>query len=160
MKNKKKKVIGIIIAAIVLALLIFNTQRETKKINEFKVYLNGHKAEFSQYMIGKEEKEYKKLIKESKDAISYRNVQAMPQLEKKLNYLSDKAQKDNKEILTKQLNDVESVDLNKIEKDKRENIKSKISHADSLIKNKKYNDASKILNDLKKEIYNSLSLAN
>ena len=84
----------------------------------------------------------------------------MPQLEKKLNDLSDKAQKDNKEILTKQLNDVESVDLNKIEKDKRENIKSKISHADSLIKNKKYNDASKILNDLKKEIYNSLSLAN
>ncbi|MDQ0148550.1 hypothetical protein ACFO6R_01630 [Eubacterium multiforme] len=160
MKNKKKKVIGIIIAVAVLALLIFNTQRETKKINEFKVYLNGHKTEFSQYMIGKEEKEYKKLMKESKDAISYRNVQAMPELEKKLNDLSDKAQKDNKDILTKQLNDIESVNLNKIEKDKRGKIKKQIDTVSNLIKDKKYNDASKIIKDLNKEIYNSISLGN
>ncbi|MBP1889013.1 putative membrane protein [Clostridium moniliforme] len=160
MKNKKKKVIGIIIAAIVLALLIFNTQRETKKINEFKVYLNGHKAEFSQYMIGKEEKEYKKLIKKSKDAISYRNVQAMPQLEKELNDLIDKAQKENENILINQLNGIKIIDLNKIEKDKRGKIKEQINLVDTLIKNKKYNDASKILNELKKEIYNSISLEN
>lgn len=160
MKNKKKKVIGIIIAVAVLALLIFNTQRETKKINEFKVYLNAHKTEFSQYMIGKEEKDYKKLMKESKDAISYRNVQAMPELEKKLNDLSDKAQKDNKDILTKQLNDIESVDLNKIEKDKRGKIKKQIDTVGTLIKDKKYNDASKIIKDLNKEIYNSISSGN
>ncbi len=160
MKNKNKKVIGIIIAAIVLALLIFNTQRETKKINEFKVYLNGHKSEFSQYMIGKEEKEYKKLIKKSKDAISYRNVQAMPQLEKELNDLIDKAQKKNENILINQLNGIKIIDLNKIEKDKRGKIKEQINLVDTLIKNKKYNDASKILNELKKEIYNSISLEN
>ena len=147
MKNKNKKVIGIIIAAIVLALLIFNTQRETKKINEFKVYLNGHKSEFSQYMIGKEEKEYKKLIKKSKDAISYRNVQAMPQLEKELNDLIDKAQKKNENILINQLNGIKIIDLNKIEKDKRGKIKEQINLVDTLIKNKKYNDASKILNE-------------
>ena len=70
----KKIIAGIIIAIVVVAGLLAVTEYENKKINNFKEYLQNKESEFSQYIIGSDDKEYKSLIKQSKEAIKYRST--------------------------------------------------------------------------------------
>lgn len=156
-KRKKQLIGGIIVAILILGLLIFNTHRENEKIAKFKTYLDGHKTAFTQYMIGKEEKTYKSLIKQSNDAISFRNVKVMPELQKKLDNLVEKAEKDNGEILNKQLEDIKSIDLNKIEKNTRVKMESQIKEVEQLLSNKKYDSASKEITKIKNQVYSAIS---
>lgn len=156
-KRKKQLIIGIIVAVLILGLLIFNTHRENEKIAKFQTYLNGHKTAFNQYMIGKEETTYKSLIKQSNDAISFRNVKVMPELEQKLNALIEKAEKDNGQILNRQLEDLKSIDLNKIEKGSRAKIEDQIKEVEQLLSNKKYDSASKEIINIKNEMYSAMS---
>ena len=79
----KKIIIGIVIAIVVVAGLLAVTEHENKQINNFKEYLQNKEGEFSQYIIGHDEKEYKSLIKRSKKAIKYRNVRVMPEIQEK-----------------------------------------------------------------------------
>ncbi|MEG1002184.1 hypothetical protein [Clostridium sp.] len=153
----KKIIIGIIIAVVVVTGLVAVTESQTKKVESFKQYLLSKEGEFSQYIIGSDDKEYASLIKQSKQAIEYRNVKAMPEIESKMNALVAKAEKEDEAKLTKQLDDIKSINLKRIDEAKRKEIESKIKESEELIKNKQYRDASKIITPLAKEIYTYIS---
>lgn len=153
----KKIIAGIIIAIVVVAGLLAVTEYENKQINNFKEYLQNKEGEFSQYIIGSDDKEYKSLIKQSKEAINYRNVKAMPKIEEKMDALVAKAQKEDEDTLTKELNDIKNISLKKLSKEKRAEIENQIKEAEELIKNKQYREASKKITPLSTEIYNDIS---
>ena len=153
----KKIIAGIIIAIVVVAGLLAVTEYENKQINNFKEYLQNKEGEFSQYIIGSDDKEYKSLIKQSKEAINYRNVKAMPKIQEKMDALVAKAQKEDEETLTKELNDIKNISLKKLSKEKRAEIENQIKEAEELIKNKQYREASKKITPLSTEIYNDIS---
>ncbi|MGG7159497.1 hypothetical protein [Clostridium baratii] len=153
----KKIIIGIIIAIVVVAGLLAVTEYENKQINNFKEYLQNKEGELSQYIIVSDEKEYKSLIKRSKKAIKYRNVQAMPKIQEKMDELVSKAQKEDEETLTKELNNIKNISLKKLSKEKRTEIENQIKEAEELIKNKQYREASKKITPLSTEIYNDIS---
>lgn len=153
----KKIIAGIIIAIVVVAGLLAVTEYENKQIDNFKEYLQNKEGEFSQYIIGSDDKEYKSLIKQSKEAINYRNVKAMPKIQEKMDELVSKAQKEDEETLTKELNNIKNISLKKLSKEKRTEIENQIKEAEELIKNKQYREASKKITPLSTEIYNDIS---
>lgn len=157
MKKKTKIILSILISILVLILLILNTIREDKIIKQFEQYLNSHKTEFSQYMIGKEEKEYKQLKKKADSVIKFKNVKIVPELESQMNELINRAKTDNEKILNNQLNDIRNFDLSKFSNSKKKSIKDDIKEIQSLIDNKKYNDASKKIKNLKNKMYSSVN---
>lgn len=157
MKKKTKIILAILISVGVLALLIFNTVRENKIIKEFEQYLNSHKTEFSQYMIGKEEKEYKQLKKKADSVIKFKNVKIVPELENEMNKLINTAKTDNEKILNTELDDLKNFDLSKFNDSERQSIKSEIKNIQTLINNKKYSDASKRIKNLKTKMYSSIN---
>ena len=157
MKKKTKIILSILISVLILILLILNTIREDKIIKQFEQYLNSHKTEFGEYMIGKEEKEYKQLKKKADRAIDHKNVKIVPELESQMNELINRAKTDNEKILNNQLNDIRNFDLSKFSDSKKKSIKDEIKEIQSLIDNKKYSDASKKIKNLKNEMYSSIN---
>ncbi|MDO5038871.1 hypothetical protein [Clostridium sp.] len=157
MKKKTKIILSILISVLILILLILNTIREDKIIKQFEQYLNSHKTEFSEYMIGKEEKEYKQLKKKADRAIDHKNVKIVPELESQMNELINRAKTDNEKILNNQLNDIRNFDLSKFSDSKKKSIKDEIKEIQSLIDNKKYSDASKKIKNLKNKMYSSIN---
>lgn len=157
MKKKTKIILAILISVGVLALLILNTIREDKIIKQFERYLSSHKTEFGQYMIGKEEKEYKELSKKANRAIDHKNVKIVPELENEMNKLINTAKTDNEKILNTELDDLKNFDLSKFNDSERQSIKSEIKNIQTLINNKKYSDASKRIKNLKTKMYSSIN---
>lgn len=157
MKKKTKIILSILISVLILILLILNTIREDKIIKQFEQYLNSHKTEFSEYMIGKEEKEYKQLKKKADSVIKFKNVKIVPELESQMNELINRAKTDNEKILNDQLNDIRNFDLSKFSDSKKKSIKDEIKEIQSLIDNKKYSDASKKIKNLKNKMYSSIN---
>lgn len=157
MKKKTKIILSILISILILIFLILNTIREDKIIKQFEQYLNSHKTEFSEYMIGKEEKEYKQLKKKADRAIDHKNVKIVPELESQMNELINRAKTDNEKILNNQLNDIRNFDLSKFSDSKKKSIKDEIKEIQSLIDNKKYSDASKKIKNLKNKMYSSIN---
>ncbi len=157
MKKKTKIILSILISVLILILLILNTIREDKIIKQFEQYLNSHKTEFGEYMIGKEEKEYKQLKKKADSVIKFKNVKIVPELESQMNELINRAKTDNEKILNNQLNDIRNFDLSKFSDSKKKSIKDEIKEIQSLIDNKKYSDASKKIKNLKNEMYSSIN---
>lgn len=157
MKKKTKIILSILISVLILILLILNTIREDKIIKQFEQYLNSHKTEFSEYMIGKEEKEYKQLKKKADSVIKFKNVKIVPELESQMNELINRAKTDNEKILNNQLNDIRNFDLSKFSDSKKKSIKDEIKEIQSLIDNKKYSDASKKIKNLKNKMYSSIN---
>lgn len=157
MKKKAKIILSILISVLILILLILNTIREDKIIKQFEQYLNSHKTEFSEYMIGKEEKEYKQLKKKADSVIKFKNVKIVPELESQMNELINRAKTDNEKILNNQLNDIRNFDLSKFSDSKKKSIKDEIKEIQSLIDNKKYSDASKKIKNLKNKMYSSIN---
>lgn len=157
MKKKTKIILSILISVLILILLILNTIREDKIIKQFEQYLNSHKTEFGEYMIGKEEKEYKQLKKKADSVIKFKNVKIVPELESQMNELINRAKTDNEKILNNQLNDIRNFDLSKFSDSKKKSIKGEIKEIQSLIDNKKYSDASKKIKNLKNKMYSSIN---
>lgn len=157
MNKKKKKIIAGIIVVLVLGWMIYNTQNLFKVTNEFKAYLSENEKSFSEHMIGSEEKTYKKLIKESKQAISYKNVNEIPIIKEKLIKLDEKAINENSRILNKKLDDIRSVNFNKLNNSDIEKINNEIKETENLIKEKRFKDASHIIDSLNNEIYSAVS---
>lgn len=71
--------------------------------------------------------------------------------------LVSKAQKEDEETLTKELNNIKNISLKKLSKEKRTEIENQIKEAEELIKNKQYREASKKITPLSTEIYNDIS---
>ncbi|PRR81994.1 hypothetical protein [Clostridium vincentii] len=154
LNNKKKIIIAIaIIAIIAIGAVVFEGQYSKRKAaNEFNDYLNTVEENAENYILGEYEEEFNTLIVNSQRAIDIKNEWLIGELQQELGALEAKIIEENQIELGKTLEELKAIDISKLGEDKTNEVSTGISEIEQLSEENKFNDANKIVIEVKENL--------
>ena len=158
LNNKKKIIISITIITIsTIGAVIFGGQYSKRKtVDEFSNYLNNLEKSAQNYILGDYEEEFNTLIVESQRAIDNKDKVQIGELQQELKDLQDKIIEEDQSELGKSLEELKKIDISKLDEDKTNEVSTEISKIEQLVEENKFNDANKIVIEIKESIADQL----
>lgn len=152
--EKKKKIIiisivivfVILIGAVTTVTVVAKNNAKDKRIDEFKTYLESYTEEADKYILGDNQSEYNDLISRCEQTISNKNDSEIDQLETELKIFENNITKGNEQSLKDTLKEIKKIDTTDL--DGKDEIKEKIEEANSLIRDKRFNEALDVIEDI------------